>query len=66
MLRLSDLRSLMAPLDINRERVVAKLKLDALLDRLNREGQADIAIGVLCNLCLDYGSLPAIPLKEPG
>ncbi|KAF6221887.1 hypothetical protein HO133_001855 [Letharia lupina] len=43
-----------ADLDINRERALAKLKLPALLDRLQEEGKASIAIGVLCNLCLDY------------
>lgn len=46
--------------DINRERALAKLKLPALLLRLNEEDKADITIGVLCNLCLDYGSLPSV------
>lgn len=43
-----------ADLDINRERALAKLKLPALLLRLNKEDKADITIGLLCNLCLDY------------
>ena len=46
--------------DINRERALAKLKLPALLLRLNKEDKADITIGLLCNLCLDYGSLPSV------
>ena len=31
------------------------------MDRLKEKGKADLAIGVLCNLCLDYGTLPSVP-----
>ncbi|CAD6566316.1 MAG: hypothetical protein ASARMPREDX12_008176 [Alectoria sarmentosa] len=48
-----------AELDINRERTLAKLKLPALLNRLEEEEKVDLAIGVLCNLCLNYVALRA-------
>lgn len=43
-----------AELDINRERTLAKMNLPALLDHLKEEDKVDLAIGVLCNLCLDH------------
>lgn len=49
--------------DVNRERALAKLKLPALLDRLSEGKNADLAIGVLCNFCLDYGIFPFIPSR---
>ena len=52
--------------DINRERVLAKLSLPALLHHLDEEEKADIAIGVLCNLCLDYGTLSVVPSNSSG
>lgn len=65
-IQVSRLQSLIRLQDINRERTLAKVKLPALLDRLTEEEKADLAIGVLCNLCLDYGTLPSISSKQPG
>ena len=41
---------------MNRERVIAKLDFDALIDRLRRDEQVDLAIVVLNNLCSEYGA----------
>ena len=43
--------------DINRKRALARLNLPALLRRLTQEDKADVALGVLCNLCLDFGTM---------
>lgn len=43
-------------LDANRERTLKALDVAHLLDRVESSGpQADVALGVLYNLCLDYG-----------
>lgn len=43
-------------LDANRERTLKTLDMGHLLNRIEVSGpQADIALGVLYNLCLDYG-----------
>lgn len=43
-------------LDANRERTLKSLDMDQLLGRIEGSGpQADVALGVLYNLCLDYG-----------
>ena len=52
--------------DINRERALAKLKFPALLHRLTQEDKADITLGVLCNLCLDYGNTPYLVSTQLG
>ena len=52
--------------DINRERALAKLKLPALLRRLTQKDKADVTLGVLCNLCLDYGNTPRLVLTQLG
>ena len=41
---------------MNRERVIAKLDFDALIDRLCCDEQVDLAIVVLNNLCSEYGA----------
>ena len=64
--RLSVLWSLICLQDINRELALKKLKLPALLRRLTEEDKADIALGVLYNLCLDYGILPHSPSTLVG
>lgn len=61
----SGCRSLICLQDVNRERALAKLKLPTLLRRLTGD-KADIALGVLCNLCLDYGTMPRLPSTQPG
>ena len=66
MTRFTGLQTLMWLSDVNRERALAKLKLPALLRRLTEEGKADIALGVLCNLCLDYGTMLHLPSPQPG
>ena len=43
-------------LDMNRERVIAKVDFDALIDRLRYDEQVDLAIVVLNNLCSEYGA----------
>ena len=52
--------------DVNRERALAKLKLPVLLGRLMEEEKADVALGVLFNLCLDYGTLPQPMSRQPS
>ena len=51
----SSLKTTKPVLDVNRERVIAKLDFDALIDRLRYDGQVDLAIVVLNNLCSEYG-----------
>ncbi len=46
----------MMTLDANRSRVLQKVDMASLFKRLeSTEKQAGLAIGVLYNLCLDYG-----------
>ena len=52
--------------DINRERALAKLNISALLRRLTQEDKADVALGVLCNLCLDYGTTAYLLSTQPN
>ena len=42
--------------DVNRERIIAKVNLDALINRLCYDEQVDLAIVVLNNLCSEYGA----------
>ena len=64
--RLPSLQLLIWFQDINRERALAKLNLPALLRRLTQEDKADVALGVLCNLCLDYGTTPCLLSTQLG
>ena len=64
--RLLTLQLLIRFQDINRERALAKLNLPALLHRLTQEDKADVALGVLCNLCLDYGTAPYLLSTQLG
>ena len=41
---------------MNRERIIAKVDFDALIDRLKYDEQVDLAIVVLNNLCSEYGA----------
>ena len=42
--------------DVNRERIIAKVDFDALINRLRYDEQVDLAIVVLNNLCSEYGA----------
>ena len=64
--RLPSLQLLIWFQDINRKRALAKLNLPTLLRRLTQEDKADVTLGVLCNLCLDYGTTPYLRSTQLG